>query len=222
MLFTFEIFGQESNNMDQDRFVTITENDSLNIKIIKRIDDFNYYLLEANNNQSIDTIEIDLNDDGFYEIVSCDIQAKQLDGKGRKEIIIETELSFSYSAGLNSGETTMNVLQIWNLDSQKKMFNAEKFNLYSGSTGEFSDDFEVVDTDTVFYRHACFIECVFSYELEFYENSELTKLLVKNLKKSGDTDCHDFIPECEEPDHKEGTYEIRNGIYSLEKEKDGR
>jgi len=50
----------------------------------------------------------------------------------------------------------------------------------------YSDDFEIVETDTVFYRNACFIECTYRYEMEFQENSELTKLLIKNLKKSSD------------------------------------
>lgn len=203
-----------------EKFVTIAENDSLSLKIIQEVSSSKYYLLATSNRKIKDTIQIDLNDENQYEIIHCDLKAKQLDRKGRKEVVIETELSLSYGGGLNGEGVAFKILQIWNLDSRTKMFNAKKSYTYSGTAGEYSDDFEVVDGDTTFYLEACPWECIFSYEVDFQESLKSTDILIKGLKKLNYNECkEDYTLRCEEPDHKEGTYIIKNGVYIRNEEK---
>jgi len=208
--------------VNKNEYIVISQNDSLGLKIIYQVKDSKYFLTALNKKNTIDTIQIDLNEDGFYDIIDCELSSKQLDGKGRNEVVIDAVLNHRHGAGLNGVEVTRNVVQIWNLDNKKKIFSTTKSYFISGTAGEFLDEFDIVDNDTIYIHEACHFECSYKYEIEFIDNSKTIKIMIKNLNSTFDNQCSTYEFECEKPDHNQGLYVIKNGIYTRQEEKNGR
>lgn len=202
LFLNLSLFGQQSSIITiAKKYTVIGYNDSLKIKTIRRNENSNYYLLIKNKNK-IDSLLFD-KDQVIWGTDTCIILQKQLDGKGRPEIIIkQIKANQEGSQGIGSSTT----FQIWNLDTKTKLFQGVTnwhFELYVLSKEHLDNNYQPTMIDCI---------CTGSYEIEFANNGNL---IVKNLYERSINS-----PYCQ-TDHKDGIYILTNGKYVFSKENNG-
>lgn len=186
---------------------TIAHLDAPDVTVIKKLySDRCKYFFVSNRNGSLDTLlfyQPGTTAAGLSVDTTFRISAKQFDKKGRPEIIITwSEFFDSSPADTGMFREYHSVIQIWDLDQQKRLLYDNP--VHSTSVRGYS----VVDTfdmngqpvqKELFHTHNCFYE---------YEIGLLVKrrLEIKHIKTN-------FSGLCSQPVTKEGGYILRDGKF---------
>ena len=147
---------------------------------------------------------------------TCFIQTVQIDQKGLKEVVLSWSGQGAHSYGGDPGGGFSNKFtkhEIWNLNSGKKLFEAQSVYYNQESTGYYSKtDSSVLRTRTV----TC------SYQYTFSVTKE-GRVVISDLKKNNsvtyDDETVNRIKEEKNacsfpmPDHKPGVYIFRSGQF---------
>ncbi len=202
LILNIAVFGQTQSNKIPCNYKLLGLNKLTNVKAIKNKEDFNYYLVIKSKSKT-DSICFD-HDQNNWSVDTCIINSKQLDGKGKPELIItctKTSQEFSQSSDGYS------VVQIWNLDTKTLMFKGSIS--WNSSSEEIVKDtcFDCWETHTVAHI------CDGYYDIDFDDKGHL---IIKNLI------VHVINSEFCKSDHEEGLYELVNGIYILTTKTNGK
>ncbi|MBI3511701.1 MAG: hypothetical protein HY064_13655 [Bacteroidetes bacterium] len=179
---------------------------------------FNYYLL-IKHKSKVDSLFID-KDENEYNSDTCIISAKQLDGIGHPEIIIDCRRTFVMYNRM--GNYSFSFMQIWNPDSKQKIFDVKYFESswsYDKSAAMSAEKIlndttlddslqKVMINDLPNPESSCYYKC----EISFTKNGSI---VIKNADLQNDSNLCDT-------DKKEGTYSLVNGVYILKEENTGK
>ena len=196
MFFVF-LFTQKSAAQSLNAVKIIGKNDSLKLKLIRRLDNNKYYLINTSKTKK-DSILIS-NSETEWQKDTCIIKQIQLNKTGSSEVILEIIQANQLGSQSNSSFTT---IQIWDLDKKTMLFNGTK-KWYSEiellSTTKLDNNYEPTVLTTI---------CEGNYDIELRDDASL---IIKNLvEKAVNTDY------CA-TDHAEGIYILFNGKYVLKK-----
>jgi hypothetical protein len=189
--------GQTKN----ENFKEIGRNDSLQLKVIKQTDNLQYFLVIKSKRK---TDSLSINDSLFYEFDkfnlktdTCFITTKQLDNRGKEEIILCWHIEESGNLGEHGGYICKKIInEVWNIDTQERLFSSVSKYEYSSDYIDWPTDSTATETIT---------DCSYKYDFSFDYNN---RIVIRNLQTN-------YVENCSlvTPDKKVGVYFLKNGRY---------
>ena len=130
---------------------------------------------------------------------TCFITTKQLDKKGREEIILSWHLEETGNLGEHGNYICKKIInEVWNIDTKEKLFS-------SAIKYEYSDDYIDWPTDSTAIE--TITNCSYTYDFFIDYNN---RIVIDNIQTNYVENCSFVIP-----DKKVGIYILKNSLYVL-------
>lgn len=168
------------------------------------------FLLKFKKGKQNDTLRFAYNETEVDQD-SLKLKSLQIDGKGLNEIIISWTYTYYHTAMWQMYTSYSKSIEIWNLDTHKKIFSANpSIEIYaSNSYSIYDSNGQMTDSTWNTCSH-----CKYSYNLNINNKGQI---IIENIETNISDNLCDNHNDCDKPDHQEGLYIFKDGQYILNK-----